>query len=89
MHTAPDIWLVHIAEDRERDREKEKMGSYIALYTVHTYTLHSDSDREPLFSIVPFPVPCSAYEPLELIIYCDILVNLELNCLQLFTSHSS
>ena len=42
---------------------------YAAMYIL--YTLHSDRDRKPLFSIVsipvpvPFPVPCSVYEPLD------------------------
>ena len=56
------LWLVHTARDREQDREREMMGFYITLCTVHTtqgqgrgqvtivfYCVHPD--------LCPCPVP--------------------------------
>ena len=40
---------------------------WISILRYVLYALHRDTDggREPLFSIVPVPVPCSVYEPLQ------------------------
>ena len=34
--SAPLLWLIHTARDRDRDRDWETMGFCIMLYTVHT-----------------------------------------------------
>ena len=61
--TSHDLWLIHTARNRDRDREMIRF--YITLCTIHT-----TQGQEPLFCIVSIPVPllvpvpCRVYEPL-------------------------
>ena len=35
-HLKPRLWFIHTARDQDQDREREKMGFYLTLCTVHT-----------------------------------------------------
>ena len=73
-------WLIYTARDRDMDREM--MGFYITLCTVHT-TQGQGSLRSIVPVLVPVPVPCNVYEPwLSL-----SLVFSSLTYKHLFTSH--
>ena len=62
------IWLMHTAQDRDRDQ-----GRWVSILRYVLCTVHRDRDRdrEALFSIghgpVPVPVllPCTVYEPIH------------------------
>ena len=63
-------WLVHTARGRDRDRDRELMGSNILYRTVHTAP-RPGMGPDPLSPIVlvpfpipiPVPVPCSVNAP--------------------------
>ena len=70
-----ELWLIHTAQDYDWDRDREMMGFYITLCTVHTIQRQGQVQGIIVFHCThpvpcpwpcPAPVPCSVYKPLEL-----------------------
>ena len=61
--TAKQLWYIHTARDWDRERDWDQC---VPVYEAEIFPFVQDRDRDqdPLFPIVPIPVPSSVNEPL-------------------------